>query len=143
MLGRTLAALGIAALGLFMIAHGLSLTDAAWLNPNPDVPQWVFGVIGAVLLLAALLMVNTLRTLPMTTVNTAGYTIIVLGIVIMHWLAFAATGGTCSLSTGGLSLWADSLLCPGVVRLGVIALDVILLLVLLGTVMNSRKPPAP
>ena len=33
-------------LGSIMLTQGLGLHDAQWFNPNPDVPRWVFALIG-------------------------------------------------------------------------------------------------
>ncbi|MFO1034481.1 MAG: hypothetical protein U1E15_10535 [Hyphomicrobiales bacterium] len=137
-MGRILLASAMGACGLFMMLHGLGLVDASLLNPNPDAPPWVFALLGLILMLGAFLILNTARPQRPSLVNRASYTVVALAFLLMHWLVFASTGGTCSLSTGGLILWLDTLLCRGVMALAVIVLDLILLLVVLASITGKR-----
>jgi hypothetical protein len=136
---RMLSAFIMVVLGLFMITHGLGLVDASWMRPNPQVPAAVFAMIGATLVLAAILLFNTLRPLSPPLVNLAGYAILALALLLMHWMAFWAVGGSCGVETEGIALWSSAALCHGFFRLVVLGLDALLLLVLLASLRRGSK----
>ena len=131
--------LGMAVLGLLMLLQGLGIVSNRWLNPNPDAPQWLFGVIGAILILACILTAGTIAPLPRRIANATGYTLVALAWLVTHWLVFFSTGGECGAETGGLALTLPAIACRGLMGLAVIGLDVILLAALYATLRPSRR----
>lgn len=136
----TLAAVAavLLGIGLVMLLHGLGLHGAGWLNPNPDTPQWVFAVIGAVLVLAALLTAGQMTRLPARLINTAGYAILGLSWLVTHWLVFFSVGGSCKAGAGGLLFSLPGLACRAGMGVVVIFFDLLLLLVLYATLRPGR-----
>lgn len=134
-----LLAIAFAVIGSYMLMHAAGLVDAAWLNPNPYTPDWVFAVIGTVLLLASWLMLGQAHVLPRKTLNAAGYGILSLSLLMMHWLVFFSEGGSCSAETGNMALDLPGLFCRGIMGAAVIVLDLILAAALFATLRTYRR----
>lgn len=132
-------AIAFAVIGIYMLMHGAGLVSAAWLNPNPYTPDWVFAVIGAILLLASWLMLGQAHALPPKMLNAAGYAMLSLSIVMMHWLVFFSEGGSCSAETGNMALDLPGLFCFGIMGALVFFLDLILVGVLFATLRTYRR----
>lgn len=126
-------------LGLIMALHGLNILSAQWLNPNPKTPQWVFAMIGTILILAAWLTLGTNRQLPRPSINVAGYTAVGLSLVMAHWLIFFAEGTSCSGGTGGLLFSLPGLFCTTVMAAAIIAVDLILAAAAIASLRSFRK----
>lgn len=112
-------------MGLIMLAQGLGLHDASWLNPNPDVPRWVFTLIGLLLLLAIPLLLNQLRPLANRLVNFAGYSFLAGAWALSHWMIFIAEGGSCSFQGITLALGLPDILCKGLFGALLLLFDVV------------------
>ena len=132
-------ALGLLAFGLVMLSQGLGLHDGAWLRPNPRTPQWVFGSIGLILILASILTASKLRALPAPIFNTVGYATLGLSWIMAHWLIFFSEGGSCEANSGGLLLNLPALACRGVLGAATIVFDLILLIILYTTLRPPRR----
>lgn len=125
-------------LGLLMLTHGLGLHDASWFNPNPEVPRWVFALIGILLLTAMPLLMNQVRPIPGTMVNLAGYSFLAGAWVAAHWMAFFAEGGSCSFEGITLALGLPDIICTGVLGAVLLLFDGFALLIA-GRALLRRK----
>jgi hypothetical protein len=116
-------------LGALMLAHGLGLYDATWLNPNPDVPRFIFSIVGLIMLLAVPLMLAQLRSIDKRIVNVAGWSVVALGFVVAHWMVFYATGGSCSFDGIAIALGLPDILCKGLFGGVLLLIDLVALLI--------------
>jgi hypothetical protein len=67
-----------------------------------------------VMLLAAVLIMGRLTSLPRNLINIAGYGVFALSLLLAHWLIFLSKGGRCVLSAFGGSMVMNHMLCAGV-----------------------------
>lgn len=118
-------------LGLVMLMHGLGLQEASWFNPNPDVPRWVFALIGLLLLIAMPLLLNQVWRVSGRLGNLAGYSFFGLAWIIAHWMVFFAEGGSCSLDLASAAIGAPLALCTYIMGAVLLLADAIVLLLLL------------
>lgn len=137
----TLAALtlGMLAIGILMLLQGLGVVSNSWLNPNPNVPAWVFAVIGMILVLASILTARHTVALSRRTTNILGYGLCVLTWIVTHWLVFFANGARCGAESGGLTLWLKGIACQGLAGVVVILFDLVLLAPLYATLRPSHR----
>ncbi len=138
-----LAAL-IGATGLIMTLHGLGLISAAWANPNPRTPQWVFALLGIMLLPGAWLTYTVNRPASPQARNWAGYAFLALSLIAMHWLVFFSQGGNCrsglgSVGISGIGTGLAEIMCRGTIAIAVVSLDLILLAVAAVTLVQRRR----
>lgn len=131
--------LAMVMIGAIMLLQGFGLYDAAWFRPNPKTPQWVFGLVGAILILAAILMAGKVTTIPARIVNMAGYSILGLSWIMAHWLILFSEGGSCGAETGSMLLNLPALACRGTMGAVLIGFDLILLAILSATLRPSRR----
>jgi hypothetical protein len=134
---RIIAACAMAALGLVMMLHGTGVVSAAWLNPNPLTPSWVFVLIGLILALAACLAAIA-SPAPGRAANILGWSVLVLMLAAAHWLVFLAQGASCSIETGSMDFGAPGLVCTVTMGGALIVIDLILLA---AAIAWFRKPP--
>ena len=124
------SAMACSGLGTVSLLHGLSVISASWLQPNPDVPSPMFTLMGAILLLAALLFASRLTELPARLVSLSGYTVFGLSLVLAHWLIFLSRGGRCVLSAYGGSMAMNHMLCAGVFGTMLVLVDLTVLAII-------------
>jgi hypothetical protein len=134
-----LLALCLGLFGLFMLLHGLGAVDASWFRPNPKTPQWVFSVIGLVLMLSGILASAQVLPLPRWLFNGAGWSVIVLAMVMAHWLVVFAEGGRCSVAGAGFILWLSGAICYGVAGVVLALFDLIFALVITTAIWRKLK----
>lgn len=120
--------LAFGSLGILMVAHGLGLTDAAWMNPNPHVPLSIFTLVGAMLIAAMPLLLAQLMPMHKSLLNLAGYGFIAGAMVVAHWMVFFAEGGSCSLDSLSFGLTLPLSLCT--ITFGAILLIIDLALII-------------